>query len=682
MRCGNRYALAAGGAALAARALIVSLAQDLFANHVGAARHLHVVVRAPDAVEVVVIVRAMDPHPQRVWRGWLSSTTTAAQVMLRFAPHEHSLALHDARGRLLDAHDSLREAGLPTGSPLVLELRVPDGTDRRVAVVGLVLARESGVLAAAGQAFATSGTPLRAGEDVAGVTLRFSAARVINGSLVSGSLTLTPLRLLFDPLERSTYGDATDATVAVPLRSVYRMAPVEMGTSTLLKVTFRSGRGVVFRLPAKCHARRAVVDHWQRYCVQPFALLPSTPASACEHEMRWLHDQYVHDFGGALTHSLRISSANAAYEVCGSYPSLVVVPATISDDQLRGCADFRSRSRFPAIVWRHSSGALLARSSQPLVGLRQKRSADDEAVVAAIQAATGSLVLIDSRPVANAVANKLAGAGSERSASYQNCEIRYVGLANIHALRESWVRLMSLGQADPEDGSSRDDQWFLMLHDSGWLQLVRHLLEGATMVARTLDCEGRSCLTHCSDGWDRTAQLSSLAQLLLDPHFRTLDGFARLVHKEWLAFGHRFDSRTGAGALPGSTQERDSAPVFLLFLDCIHQVVEQFPHECTRAGVDDRIVCLLMLARAVEFGSEYLAVLLEVAISGEFGTFLFDNEKERVHAGVYSRSGSVWSHLRARYAQLRNPSYQPRGVSLYPSTRMCHLRLWTRVHNF
>ena len=34
-----------------------------------------------------------------------------------------------------------------------------------------------------------------------------------------------------------------------------------------------------------------------------------------------------------------------------------------------------------------------------------------------------------------------------------------------------------------------------------------------------------SVLVHCSDGWDRTAQLTSLAMILLDPYFRTLNGF-------------------------------------------------------------------------------------------------------------------------------------------------------------
>ncbi|KAL1559515.1 hypothetical protein AAHA92_09850 [Salvia divinorum] len=32
-------------------------------------------------------------------------------------------------------------------------------------------------------------------------------------------------------------------------------------------------------------------------------------------------------------------------------------------------------------------------------------------------------------------------------------------------------------------------------------------------------------LVHCSDGWDRTTQLVSLASLLLDPYYRTFKGF-------------------------------------------------------------------------------------------------------------------------------------------------------------
>ena len=40
---------------------------------------------------------------------------------------------------------------------------------------------------------------------------------------------------------------------------------------------------------------------------------------------------------------------------------------------------------------------------------------------------------------------------------------------------------------------------------------------------------GQASVVHCSDGWDRTSQLTALAQLLLDPTYRTMKGFAQLV---------------------------------------------------------------------------------------------------------------------------------------------------------
>lgn len=33
-----------------------------------------------------------------------------------------------------------------------------------------------------------------------------------------------------------------------------------------------------------------------------------------------------------------------------------------------------------------------------------------------------------------------------------------------------------------------------------------------------------SVIVHCTDGWDRTAQLTSLAMLMMDPYFRTIRG--------------------------------------------------------------------------------------------------------------------------------------------------------------
>lgn len=44
---------------------------------------------------------------------------------------------------------------------------------------------------------------------------------------------------------------------------------------------------------------------------------------------------------------------------------------------------------------------------------------------------------------------------------------------------------------------------------------------------------------------DLCCVISSLAQLLLDHHFRTIVGFQSLLQKEWVAGGHPFCDRLG-----------------------------------------------------------------------------------------------------------------------------------------
>lgn len=57
----------------------------------------------------------------------------------------------------------------------------------------------------------------------------------------------------------------------------------------------------------------------------------------------------------------------------------------------------------------------------------------------------------------------------------------------------------------------------------------------------------QACLVHCSDGWDRTAQNTTLVMLSLDPYYRTLEGFCILIAKEWVSFGHKFKTRLALG---------------------------------------------------------------------------------------------------------------------------------------
>ena len=67
-------------------------------------------------------------------------------------------------------------------------------------------------------------------------------------------------------------------------------------------------------------------------------------------------------------------------------------------------------------------------------------------------------------------------------------------------------------------------QFLKGLDDCGWLRHIRLILETGAFIADSV-VRGISCVVHCSDGWDRTAQSTAIGALLLDPYYRTLKGF-------------------------------------------------------------------------------------------------------------------------------------------------------------
>jgi myotubularin-related protein 1/2 len=179
---------------------------------------------------------------------------------------------------------------------------------------------------------------------------------------------------------------------------------------------------------------------------------------------------------------------------------------------------------------------------------------------------------------------------------------------------------------------------------------------GALRIVQAVARKGVSVLVHCSDGWDRTAQLSSLAMLLMDPYFRTLKGFQVLIAKEWLAFGYKFADRSGYGAEGGyNSQER--SPVFMQFLDCVYQCLNQYPG-------------------AFEFNEKLLKAILEHMHSGWFGNFLFNCERERNEADIKHHTLSLWSMIAANEHMFTNQFYSPVPGVVVPIVGAKRLVLW------
>lgn len=51
---------------------------------------------------------------------------------------------------------------------------------------------------------------------------------------------------------------------------------------------------------------------------------------------------------------------------------------------------------------------------------------------------------------------------------------------------------------------------------------LSQLLSVASEVVGVVNDRALPVLVHCSDGWDRTPQIVALAELLLDPYYRTI----------------------------------------------------------------------------------------------------------------------------------------------------------------
>lgn len=361
----------------------------------------------------------------------------------------------------------------------------------------------------------------------------------------------------------------------------------------------------------------------------------------------------------SLTDTWRISTVNAKFDVCPSYPPLVLVPKAVEDDSILKVAKFRHHGRFPVLSYFHKQTQMvLLRSSQPLTGPNgTKRCKEDERFLnASLPRNSRRGYVIDTRSQANVKAAQAKGGGIEPDAHYPQWKRMHCNLERPQSLSESYSKL---SEACGGDGGSG----FLgKLNESGWLGHVKELLYASCLVAQCIATEDACVLVHGTEGLDTSLQVTSLAQVLLNPDARTIRGFQALITREWIAAGHPFQDRHFRGPFASPSESGAESPSFLLFLDCIHQIHHH--HPC-----------------AFEFNEEFLVDIFEHSYSSKFGTFLGNNEKDRFESDLANRTVSLWSHVNhpTVLPQYINPLYEPNPDVIWASVAPQSLQIWREV---
>ena len=118
------------------------------------------------------------------------------------------------------------------------------------------------------------------------------------------------------------------------------------------------------------------------------------------------------------------------------------------------------------------------------------------------------LDIFDCRAISSAHANRFHGGGYENVDHYTNCELIFLDIGNIHAVSTCFNKMVEIS-SKPENFNSIN-KYGPKVEESGYMQMISGILIGANKMVNSMLVKKRNVIVHCSDGWDRTSQISTL----------------------------------------------------------------------------------------------------------------------------------------------------------------------------
>lgn len=168
--------------------------------------------------------------------------------------------------------------------------------------------------------------------------------------------------------------------------------------------------------------------------------------------------------------------------------------------------------------------------------------------------------------------------------------------------------------------------------DNGWIEDVKRIGRAAEAVKGYL-LNGLSVVVQGTEKNHTYMSVASLAQLLIDPFYRTLEGFCVLINKDWVQFNYGFEATLGLGFKPS---ER-TIPLFELFIYSVWVLTIYYPN-------------------AFAFNESVLRWIVTQSGAGAYAEFVappkIGSQKQATRRGV-----SAWDYILSEATKFSNPSF-------------------------
>nr|XP_058907081.1 myotubularin-related protein 1 isoform X4 [Kogia breviceps] len=297
---------------------------------------------------------------------------------------------------------------------------------------------------------------------------------------VSGTLTVTDFKMYFKSVERDPH-----FVLDVPLGVISRVEKIGAQShgdnSCGIEIMCKDMRNLRLAYKQEEQSKLGIFENLNKHA---FPLSNGQTLFAFNYKEKfpvngWKVYDPVSEYKrqGLPNESWKISKVNSNYELCDTYPAIIVVPTSVKDDDLSKVAAFRAKGRIPVLSWIHpESQATITRCSQPLVGPNDKRCKEDEKYLQTIMDANAQahkLIIFDARQNKVASTNKAKGGGYESESAYPNAELVFLEIHNIHVMRESLRKLKEI--AYPAIDEAR---WLSNVDGTHWLEYIRRVGHG------------------------------------------------------------------------------------------------------------------------------------------------------------------------------------------------------------